>query len=68
VKRLLAKAGLPTRGPALAPERLMELMAGDKKASRGKLRFVVLEALGQAALRGGVEEGRVREAIVAAAQ
>jgi hypothetical protein len=29
---------------------------------------VVLEALGRAALRGGVEEQRIREAIVAAAQ
>jgi len=45
----------------------MELMAGDKKAARGKLRFVVLEALGRAALRG-VDDERVRQAIVAAAQ
>ena len=68
VKRLLAKAGLPIRAPAFAPERLMDLMAGDKKAAQGKLRFVVLEALGRAALRGGVEDERVRQAIVAAAQ
>jgi 3-dehydroquinate synthase len=68
VSGLLGRAGLPTRGPALAPERLMELMAGDKKAAQGKLRFVVLEALGRAALRGGVDDARVRQAIVAAAQ
>jgi len=68
VSGLLGRAGLPTRGPALAPERLMELMAGDKKAARGKLRFVVLEALGQAALCGGGDDARVRQAIVAAAQ
>jgi 3-dehydroquinate synthase len=68
VSSLLGRAGLPTRGPALAPERLMELMAGDKKAVQGKLRFVVLEALGRATLRGGVEDERVRQAIVAAAQ
>jgi 3-dehydroquinate synthase len=68
VSSLLGRAGLPTRGPALAPERLMELMAGDKKAAQGKLRFVVLEALGRATLRGGVEDERVRQAIVAAAQ
>jgi 3-dehydroquinate synthase len=68
VRSLFSKAGLPTAGPALAPERLMELMAGDKKAAQGKLRFVVLEALGRAALRGGVEEGQIRAAIVAAAQ
>jgi 3-dehydroquinate synthase len=68
VRILLSRAGLPIAGPALAPERLMELMAGDKKAAQGKLRFVVLEALGRAALRGGVEEDRIRQAIVAAAQ
>ena len=68
VSGLLGRAGLPTRGPALAPERLMELMAGDKKAAQGKLRFVVLEGLGRATLRGGVENERVRQAIVAAAQ
>ena len=68
VSSLLGRAGLPTRGAALAPERLMELMAGDKKAARGKLRFVVLEALGRAALRSGVDDERVRQAIVAAAQ
>jgi len=68
IKSLLGKAGLPTAGPGLAPERLMELMAGDKKAAQGKLRFVVLEALGRAALRGGLEEGQIRAAIVAAAQ
>jgi 3-dehydroquinate synthase len=68
VRDLLRRAGLPIRGPALAPERLMELMALDKKAAKGKTRFVLLESIGRAALRGDVDEGRVREAIVAAAQ
>ena len=68
VRQLLKRAGLPTQGPALAPERLMELMAGDKKAAQGSLRFVLLEALGRAVLLGGVAEQRVRQAIVAAAQ
>jgi 3-dehydroquinate synthase len=68
VRELLERGGLPVTGPALAPERLMELMAGDKKAARGRLRFVVLESIGRAALRGGIEERRVLDAIVAAAQ
>jgi 3-dehydroquinate synthase len=68
VRKLVKAAGLPIAGPGLPPERLMELMAGDKKAAQGKLRFVVLEALGRAALRGGVDDERVRQAIVAAAQ
>jgi 3-dehydroquinate synthase len=68
VRRLIQRAGLPVSGPALAPQRLIELMAVDKKAARGKLRFVVLEAIGRAALRSGIDDGQVREAIVAAAQ
>ncbi len=68
VRRLIARAGLPVAGPRVDPERLMQLMAVDKKASQGKLRFVLLEGIGRAALRGGSDERRVRQAIVAAAQ
>jgi 3-dehydroquinate synthase len=68
VRELLKRAGLPVTGPALAPERMLELMALDKKAAKGKTRFVVLERMGQAALRSDIEEKSVRAAIVAAAQ
>ena len=68
VRSLIARAGLPVSGPALAPEDLMELMAVDKKAAQGKLRFVVIEGIGRAALRSAIDERLVREAIVAAAQ
>jgi 3-dehydroquinate synthase len=68
VRNLVKKAGLPTSGPALAPQQLMDSMATDKKAAQGNLRFVVLESIGRAALKGGIEDRRIREAIVAAAQ
>jgi 3-dehydroquinate synthase len=68
VRDLLRRAGLPVKGPALAPERLMELMAHDKKAAQGRTRFVLLESIGRAALRADIDERRVHEAIVAAAQ
>jgi len=68
VRKLLTRAGLPVAGPALAPERLMELMALDKKAAKGRTRFVVLEAIGRAALRADVDAAALRRAIVAAAQ
>jgi len=68
VKKLIGRAGLPVNGPALAPEQLLALMSVDKKAAKGQARFVLLEAIGKAALRGGVDERQVREAIVAAAQ
>ena len=68
VRELLGRAGLPAKGPALAPERMIELMALDKKAAKGKTRFVLLESIGRAALRADIEESAVRKAIVAAAQ
>jgi len=68
VRSLLGRAGLPIAGPALGAERLMQLMALDKKAARGRMRFVLLDSIGAASLRDGVDERLVREAIVAAAQ
>ena len=68
VRELLKRAGLPVSGPALAPERMLELMALDKKAAKGNTRFVLLESMGRAALRSDVDEKAVRAAIVAAAQ
>jgi len=66
VKALVARAGLPQRGPAIPAERYLELMQIDKKAAAGRVRFVVLDALGRASLRGGIDERLVRESIAAA--
>ncbi len=68
VRELVRRAGLPLAGPALAPERLIELMALDKKAAKGRMRFVVLESIGRARLRADVDDAAVRRAIVAAVQ
>jgi 3-dehydroquinate synthase len=49
IEVLLQRAGLPTRGPdALESERLLELMAVDKKAMEGRLRLVLLKGIGEA--------------------
>lgn len=63
VRALCARAGLPTIGPALAPERYLELMAVDKKASGGRARFVVLETIGRAVVRGDLDAAAVHAAI-----
>jgi 3-dehydroquinate synthase len=68
VRELLGRAGLPVSAPALAPERLLELMTLDKKAAKGRTRFVVLEAIGRARLRADIDDAAVRQAIVAAVQ
>jgi 3-dehydroquinate synthase len=68
VRNLIARAGLPIVGPALSPERLLELMSVDKKAAEGKIRFVLLEAIGRGELRGNIDPLLVREAILAGSQ
>jgi 3-dehydroquinate synthase len=68
VKALIGRAGLPVRGPKLGIERYLELMQVDKKASGGNIRFVLLDGLGSATLRGGLDDRLVRESIAAAAQ
>ena len=66
LKQLLQRAGLPVEGPPLAWERYVELMAGDKKAAAGRVRYVVLQGVGQAVLRHDLQESDVRAAIAAA--
>jgi 3-dehydroquinate synthase len=68
IKRLIARAGLPVRGPSLSLDRYLELMQVDKKAAAGKVRFVLLESIGHAVLRRDVDNTLVRESIAAAAQ
>ncbi|MBK1717418.1 3-dehydroquinate synthase [Thiocystis violacea] len=49
VRRLVASANLPTEPPGeLSPERMLELMAVDKKVIAGQLRLVLLKQLGEA--------------------
>ncbi len=67
-KALIARAGLPVRGPKLAVERYLELMQVDKKVAGGQLRFILLDGLGGATQRGDLDPKLVRESIAAAAQ
>lgn len=49
IEKLIARAGLPVRPPpTLDAARFLELMSVDKKAAAGKLRLVVLRAIGRA--------------------
>ena len=50
IASLMHRAGLPCRAPNLGVARYLELMASDKKVEAGKIRFVLLKALGQAIL------------------
>src|SRR3954471_18537064 len=69
VQHHLAEVGLPTHLQDIAgfaqerigADALMGLMAQDKKVKRGKLTFILLEAIGRAAIVPDVEPSLVRE-------
>jgi 3-dehydroquinate synthase len=73
IERHLAEAGLPTHLQHIAgfaqegladPDTLMALMAQDKKVRRGKLTFILLEAIGRAVIVKDVEPALVRDFLV----
>ncbi|WP_024516624.1 3-dehydroquinate synthase [Bradyrhizobium sp. Tv2a-2] len=70
IERHLAEAGLPTHLQHIAgfsqegladADTLMALMAQDKKVRRGKLTFILLEAIGRAVIAKDVEPAPVRD-------
>ena len=62
VSMLLARYQLPVRLPdGLPVSSLLDAMRRDKKARKGNLRFVVLKAIGKAAVVDDVPMGLVRE-------
>jgi 3-dehydroquinate synthase len=56
VERLVARAGLPVRGPALTPDRFRELMGVDKKSLGGRLRLILLEGIGRAVVSADFDD------------
>ncbi|MEK7360786.1 MAG: 3-dehydroquinate synthase, partial [Pseudomonadota bacterium] len=64
---LLKRARLPTAPPGIDPGRMLELMGVDKKAEGGKLRFVLLDAIGSASIRADVPNGPLQQALALSA-
>jgi 3-dehydroquinate synthase len=61
---LIERAGLPTRAPAsLSTERMLELMAVDKKVQDGRVRLVLLNAIGQAHVASDYDPDLLRETL-----
>ncbi len=65
IEALLERARLPVWGPRLGVERYVELMSHDKKVEAGKLRLVLLRALGCAVMHGEAPTGEIAAAIEA---
>ncbi|MGH8510799.1 MAG: 3-dehydroquinate synthase family protein, partial [Gammaproteobacteria bacterium] len=64
IESLLRQAGLPVRCP-LPINRMLRLMAVDKKALDGALRLVLLEKIGQAVVGGDYDKGCLRHTLAA---
>lgn len=60
LRALVARAGLPVRPPSLPIARWLELMLRDKKVDGGRMRFVLLGALGSGLVRGNVAPDDLR--------
>ena len=64
IERLLHRARLPSKLPdAVTPRRLLELMSVDKKIRGGRLRFVLLKAIGEAVITDEVPAGLLDETL-----
>jgi 3-dehydroquinate synthase len=67
VETVVAAAGLPTRleqAGTFAADRLLALMAGDKKAEGGALTLILAHGIGRAFVAKGVDAAKVRRFLI----
>ena len=62
-RHLFEHAGLPVFAPDLGVEKYLQLMGLDKKVLGGKMRFVLLKAIGHAVVCGDVPEELLRQTL-----
>ncbi len=63
IRALFERAGLPVAAPALGVEKYLDLMGLDKKVEDGKMRFVLLRAIGDGVVSGEVPSAMLRETL-----
>jgi 3-dehydroquinate synthase len=63
LERLLAAAALPVHAPDLDEERYLHLMRHDKKVQNGRLRLILMKALGKAVISEAASETQIAAAI-----
>ena len=65
IEGLFRRAGLPVSGPALPPDRYLELMQHDKKVHAGRLRLVLFEQIGKTIMSDAASQSDITKAIIA---
>jgi len=64
LKKVIARAGLPTQIPTLQLERLIQAMKHDKKILQGKIRFVLPKSMGEVFITDEVNSSLVEQVLV----
>jgi len=54
IKQLITTAGLPVTPPDIGVATFLNLMGKDKKAEQGKIKFILLDAIGKARVQGNI--------------
>lgn len=65
IKKLFQLADLPVSLPAISPNQYLDLMKLDKKVEGGKMRFILLNQIGKAAIFDNIPESLVIETMTA---
>lgn len=66
VRDLIARGGLPVQSPAtLSSERMLDLMAVDKKVKDGRIRLILLKAIGHAVISSDYSREKLLETLAA---
>jgi 3-dehydroquinate synthase len=63
IYRLFERAELPVKAPALGVEKYLELMGLDKKVEDGKIRFVLLQAIGRAVVSSDAPDNFLQQTL-----
>lgn len=66
IRRLFERARLPVEAPALGTQTYLDLMGLDKKVENGRIRFVLLKALGEAVITADVPAALLQETLATA--
>ncbi|MFA7241699.1 MAG: 3-dehydroquinate synthase [Sulfuricellaceae bacterium] len=66
IRKLFELAKLPTLAPVLGVEKYLEAMGLDKKVEGGKIRFVLLRAIGSAVVSGEAPDEMLRDTLCGA--
>ncbi|MBF0323132.1 MAG: 3-dehydroquinate synthase, partial [Magnetococcales bacterium] len=62
---LLQRAGLPTKAPHFPAASYLDAMARDKKVQDGRIRFILIEKIGQAIVRNDIDPEMVAATLAA---